>query len=70
MVKHIEIIGFFEELEAGLDRLFCDVHCVRDAVVRGDRAILRNLKAATEARPLFPQEKYWFHLFFPANNIK
>eukprot|EP00438_Fugacium_kawagutii_P002582 Skav219270 [mRNA] locus=scaffold1380:116525:119289:- [translate_table: standard] len=31
-----------------LDRLFCDVHCVRDAVVRGDRAILRNLKSATE----------------------
>lgn len=37
-----------DPLQAGLDRLFCDIHCVRDAVVRGDRAILRNLKAATE----------------------
>ncbi|CAE7196704.1 unnamed protein product [Symbiodinium sp. CCMP2592] len=34
--------------QASLDRLFCDIHCVRDAVVRGDRAILRNLKAATD----------------------
>ena len=34
--------------QAGLDRLFCDIHCVRDAVVRGDRAILRNLQAATD----------------------
>eukprot|EP00913_Durusdinium_trenchii_P011300 g10612.t1 len=37
-----------DPIQAGLDRLFCDVHCVRDAVVRGDRAILRNLKSATE----------------------
>ncbi|CAE7227410.1 ANKRD50 [Symbiodinium natans] len=33
---------------AMLSRLFCDVHCVRDAVVRGDRTILRNLKKATD----------------------
>lgn len=37
-----------DPIQAGLDRLFCDVHCVRDAVVRGDRAILRNMKSATE----------------------
>ncbi|CAE7813590.1 unnamed protein product [Symbiodinium sp. CCMP2592] len=27
--------------------IFCDVRCVRDAVVRGDRTILRNLERAT-----------------------
>lgn len=35
-----------DPIQAGLDRLFCDIHCVRDAVVRGDRTILRNLKQA------------------------
>ncbi|CAE7479165.1 unnamed protein product, partial [Symbiodinium natans] len=37
-----------DPMQAMVDRLFCDIHCVRDAVVRGDRAILRNLKAATD----------------------
>jgi len=37
-----------DPLQVGLARLFCDIHCVRDAVVRGDRSILRNLKAATD----------------------
>ncbi|CAE7841182.1 ACBP2, partial [Symbiodinium necroappetens] len=34
--------------EAGFARLFCDIHCVRDAVIRGDRTILRNLEQATK----------------------
>eukprot|EP00439_Symbiodinium_sp_Y106_P038883 s1226_g4.t1 len=33
--------------QANFARIFCDVHCVRDAVVRGDRTILRNLERAT-----------------------
>lgn len=32
----------------GFPRLFCDIHCVRDAVIRGDRTILRNLEKATK----------------------
>jgi len=34
--------------QVGFSRLFCDVHCVRDAVIRGDRTILRNLEEATK----------------------
>ena len=34
--------------QANFARMFCDVHCVRDAVIRGDRTILRNLKKATD----------------------
>ena len=34
--------------EVGFPRLFCDIHCVRDAVIRGDRTILRNLEKATK----------------------
>ncbi|CAE7226917.1 ACBP2 [Symbiodinium pilosum] len=34
--------------EVGFMRLFCDIHCVRDAVIRGDRTILRNLEQATK----------------------
>ncbi|CAE7034947.1 ACBP2, partial [Symbiodinium sp. CCMP2592] len=34
--------------QANFARLFCDIHCVRDAVLRGDRNILRNLKAASD----------------------
>ena len=33
-------------LQVGFSRLFCDIHCVRDAVIRGDRTILRNLEQA------------------------
>ena len=36
-----------DPLQFGLARLFCDVHCVRDAVVRGDREIITNVEAAT-----------------------
>lgn len=35
-------------LQLDMDRIFCDMYCVRDAVIRGDRAINRNLKAATD----------------------
>eukprot|EP00928_Gymnodinium_smaydae_P029114 TRINITY_DN2201_c0_g1_i2.p1 TRINITY_DN2201_c0_g1~~TRINITY_DN2201_c0_g1_i2.p1 ORF type:complete len:2702 (-),score=420.67 TRINITY_DN2201_c0_g1_i2:73-8100(-) len=35
-------------LQTNFARLFCDVHCVRDAVIRGDRSIVRNLKRATD----------------------
>jgi len=35
-------------LEVDFARLFCDVHCVRDAVVRGDLNIRRNLNRATD----------------------
>lgn len=35
-------------MQMGFARLFCDVHCVRDAVVRGDRTIIRNLERATK----------------------
>jgi hypothetical protein len=35
-------------LQTNFARLFCDIHCVRDAVVRGDRSIIRNLKRATD----------------------
>ena len=34
-------------LWSGFARVFCDVHCVRDAVIRGDRSIIRNLELAT-----------------------
>ncbi|CAE7578834.1 ACBP2 [Symbiodinium natans] len=34
--------------QVGLSRLFCDIHCVRDAVIRGDRTIIRNLEKATK----------------------
>jgi len=33
--------------QLGIARLLCDVYCVRDAVVRGDRSILTNLEEAT-----------------------
>ena len=35
-------------LQIGFARAFCDIHCVRDAVIRGDRAIIRNLELATK----------------------
>jgi len=35
-------------LQTNFARLFCDIHCVRDAVIRGDRSIIRNLKQATD----------------------
>ncbi|CAE7198800.1 ANKRD50, partial [Symbiodinium natans] len=34
--------------QANFARVFCDMHCIRDAVIRGDRTILRNLKKATD----------------------
>jgi len=34
--------------QLGYASLFCDVHCLRDAVIRGDRTILRNLEQATK----------------------
>lgn len=37
-----------DPLQTGLARLFCDIHCVRDAVIRGDRTINRNLQKATD----------------------
>ena len=30
-------------MQIGFARAFCDIHCVRDAVVRGDRSIIRRL---------------------------
>ena len=33
-------------LQHGLARMFCDLHCVRDAVKTGDKVILSNLEAA------------------------
>ncbi|CAE7865610.1 ACBP4 [Symbiodinium microadriaticum] len=46
----VEIEGYkaCNPYEAGFSRLFCDIHCVRDAVIRGDRTILRNLEEATK----------------------
>ncbi|CAE7438803.1 ACBP2 [Symbiodinium sp. CCMP2592] len=46
----VEIEGYkaCNPYEAGFSRLFCDIHCVRDAVIRGDRTILRNLEQATK----------------------
>ena len=35
-------------LQVGFSRVFCDIHCVRDAVIRGDRAIIKNLEDATK----------------------
>ena len=35
-------------LQHGLARMFCDLHCIRDAVKAGDKAILSNLDKATE----------------------
>ena len=35
-------------LQHGLARVFCDLHCIRDAVKAGDKAILSNLEKATE----------------------
>ncbi|CAJ1455722.1 unnamed protein product [Effrenium voratum] len=35
-------------LQVGFSRVFCDIHCVRDAVIRGDRTIIRNLEEATK----------------------
>ena len=28
-------------MQIGFARAFCDIHCVRDAVIRGDRSIIR-----------------------------
>jgi hypothetical protein len=36
------------QVQMGLSRLFCDIFCVRDATIRGDRAILHNLELATK----------------------
>ena len=35
-------------MQIGFARAFCDIHCVRDAVIRGDRSIIRNLELATK----------------------
>ena len=35
-------------LQHGLARMFCDLHCIRDAVKTGDAAILSSLQRATE----------------------
>jgi len=35
-------------LQHGLARMFCDLHCIRDAVKAGDAAILSSLQKATE----------------------
>ena len=35
-------------LQHGLARMFCDLHCIRDAVKSGDAAILSSLQRATE----------------------
>lgn len=35
-------------LQHGLARMFCDLHCIRDAVKTGDAAILSSLQKATE----------------------
>ncbi|CAE7490946.1 unnamed protein product [Symbiodinium pilosum] len=35
-------------MQVGFARAFCDIHCVRDAVIRGDRSIIRNLELATK----------------------
>eukprot|EP00928_Gymnodinium_smaydae_P020031 TRINITY_DN17730_c0_g1_i1.p1 TRINITY_DN17730_c0_g1~~TRINITY_DN17730_c0_g1_i1.p1 ORF type:complete len:819 (+),score=106.30 TRINITY_DN17730_c0_g1_i1:1-2457(+) len=32
--------------QQGLARIFCDLHCIRDAIKAGDRAILKNLEDA------------------------
>jgi len=48
--KHaLQVEGFnaCNPLQVGFARAFCDIHCVRDAVVRGDRSIIRNLEQAT-----------------------
>ncbi|CAE8641344.1 unnamed protein product [Polarella glacialis] len=37
-----------DPMQVGFSRMFCDVHCVRDAVIRGDRTINRNLEKATK----------------------
>ncbi|CAE7399062.1 unnamed protein product, partial [Symbiodinium natans] len=37
-----------DPLQVGFARAFCDIHCVRDAVIRGDRSIIRNLELATK----------------------
>jgi len=37
-----------DPIQVGFSRLFCDIHCVRDAVIRGDMTINRNLKQATD----------------------
>eukprot|EP00435_Cladocopium_sp_Y103_P028791 s209_g7.t1 len=34
--------------QVGFSRAFCDIHCVRDAVIRGDRSIINNLEKATK----------------------
>merc|ERR1719433_475903 len=36
-----------DPLQVSMARMFCDIHCVRDAVVRGDLNLRRNMKAAT-----------------------
>jgi len=47
---HIQQEGYAacNPLQIGFARAFCDIHCVRDAVIRGDRAIIRNLELATK----------------------
>ena len=33
--------------QIGFARAFCDIHCVRDAVIRGDRSIIRSSATVT-----------------------
>eukprot|EP00933_Yihiella_yeosuensis_P040876 TRINITY_DN3528_c0_g1_i11.p1 TRINITY_DN3528_c0_g1~~TRINITY_DN3528_c0_g1_i11.p1 ORF type:complete len:1502 (-),score=330.55 TRINITY_DN3528_c0_g1_i11:334-4839(-) len=45
----LEVEGYnaCNPMQIGFARAFCDIHCVRDAVIRGDRSIIRNLESAT-----------------------
>ena len=42
-------------LQHGLARMFCDLHCVRDAVKAGDAAILANLEEVRDFGLPYPQ---------------
>ena len=46
-------------MQIGFARAFCDIHCVRDAVIRGDRSIIRFLTdmVAPNPKPLNPRDE-------------
>ncbi|CAE7177294.1 unnamed protein product, partial [Symbiodinium microadriaticum] len=48
--RHFEQAGHDDcnPIQHGFARTFCDLHCIRDAVRKGDDAILRALEEAVE----------------------
>merc|ERR1719502_1979515 len=42
--RAIKDIDDCNSIQTGFNRVFCDLHCIRDAVKAGDKAILKSLE--------------------------